>query len=171
MSLKKIKDKRYLWSIIFLLLVIGVATALKMKNDQPKEIIGGLYLPDEKDAKAISAKERQKAAEIEVDESKFTLSIYPEAYFENGTAIGYIYIRNEVENAFPIAVEIVEEVSGDIVYESGAIQPGFEVTEGRLTKKLAKGKYQCTANVSIFDSKTEKYKGQTAAEIEIEVEN
>lgn len=154
-----------------MLLLLGGYVAYKMMDNQPKEFIGGTYLPDEKDAKKMSKEERKKAAEKEVDESKFTLSIYPEATFENGEATGDIYIRNEVENAYPISVEIIEDKTGDIIYESGAIQPGYEVTEGQLTKKLAKGTYKCTADVSIYDPKTKKYKGQTAAEIEIEVKN
>lgn len=140
-------------------------------NNQPKEIIGGSYLPDGKDAKKMSEKERKKAAEKKIDESKFTLSIYPEATFEDGESTGALYIRNEVENAYPISVEIVENESGDIIYESGAIQPGFEVTDGKLMKNLPKGSYKCTAKVSIFDPKTKKYKGQTAAEIELEIKN
>ncbi|EGO8312468.1 hypothetical protein E3O82_002454 [Enterococcus faecalis] len=154
-----------------LLLLLGGFIGYKMLDNQPREIIGGSYLPDEKDAKKMSKAERKKAAEQEIDESKFTLSIYPEAVFENGEATGDIYIRNEISNAYPISVEIVDDSTGDIIYKSGAIQPGYEVTEGQLNKKLAKGKYKCTANVSIYDPKTNKFKGQTAAEIEIEVEN
>lgn len=145
--------------------------AYRMTDNQPKEIIGGSYLPDEKDAKEMSKEERKKAAELKVDESKFTLSIYPEATFENGESVGDIYIRNEVENAYPISVQIIEDATDDVIYESGAIQPGYEVTEGQLTKKLAKGTYKCTANVSIYDPETKKYKGQTAAEIEIKVKS
>ncbi|EGO8509816.1 hypothetical protein I6E87_002739 [Enterococcus faecalis] len=153
-----------------LVLLLGGVVAYKFIDNQPREIIGGSYLPDEKDAKKMSKEERKKANEKEVDESKFTLSIYPEATFKNGEAIGDIYIRNEVENAYPIAVEIVEDKTGDVIYNSGAIQPGYEITEGKLSKNLAKGNYICTANVSIYDQKTKKYKGQTAAEIQIEVE-
>lgn len=154
-----------------MLLLLGGFAVYNIIDNQPKEIIGGSYLPDEKDAKKMSKEERKKAAEKEVDESKFTLSIYPEATFENGESIGDIYIRNEIENAYPISVEVVDDATGDVLYESGAIQPGYEVTEGQLTKKLAKGNYKCTANVSIYDSKTNKYKGQTAAEVEIQVLN
>ncbi|EDO0512846.1 hypothetical protein GN336_02425 [Listeria monocytogenes] len=154
-----------------LLLLLGGFVAYKMMDNQPKEIIGGTYLPNEKDAKEMSKEERKKAAELEVDESKFILSIYPEATFESGDATGDIYIRNEVENAYPISVQIIEDTTGDVIYESGAIQPGYEVTEGQLIKKLPKGTYKCTANVSIYDPETKKYKGQTAAEIELEVKS
>lgn len=129
----------------------------------------GSYLPDAKDAKEMSDKERKKLQEKEVDASKFTLSIYPEATFKNGKATGEIYIRNEESNAYPIAVQFVEEKSGEVIYESGAIQPGYEVTEGKLLKNLKKGNYKCTAEVSIFDPETKMYKGQTSAEVNLEV--
>jgi len=156
---------------LLLLLGIGGYTTYRLLDNQPKEIIGGTYLPDPKDAQKMSKKERQKAAEQEVDASKFTLSLYPEATFENGQATGDIYIRNEVTNAYPIAVEIIEDTTGEVVYESGAIEPGYEITEGKLTKNLGKGTHKCTAKVSIFDPKTKKYRGQTAAEIDIHVKS
>lgn len=140
-------------------------------KSSPTEIVAGSYLPDAKNAKKMSEKERKKAQEKEVDESKFTLSIYPEATFEDGKSTGAIYIKNDIKNAYPIAVQIVEDKSGDIIYESGAIEPGFEITEGELNKNLKKGKYKCTAEVSIYDPQTKKYKGQTAAEIEVEVKS
>ncbi|MFK4894272.1 MULTISPECIES: hypothetical protein [Lactococcus] len=164
------KEKKKILVVILLLLVISVGYfGYKSIKNQPKEIIAGSYLPEGKNAKKISDKERKKAANKKVDESKFTLTIYPEATFEENKEKGSLYIRNPLENSYPIAVQIIEDKSGDIIYESGAIQPGYEVTEGELIKKLPKGKYKCTANVSIFDAKTQKYKGQTAAEIEVNV--
>lgn len=91
-----------------LVLLLGGVAAYKFIDNQPREIIGGSYLPDEKDAKKMSKEERKKANEKEVDESKFTLSIYPEATFKNGEAIGDIYIRNEVENAYPMLLKLLK---------------------------------------------------------------
>ena len=156
---------------MLLLFALGGFFAYKTMKSSPTEIVAGSYLPDAKNAKKMSDKERKKAQEKEVDESKFTLSIYPEATFEDGKSTGAIYIKNDVKNAYPIAVQIVEDKSGDIIYESGAIEPGFEITEGELNNNLKKGNYKCTAKVSIYDPQTKKYKGQTAAEIEVEVKN
>lgn len=156
---------------MLLLSALGGFFAYKTMKSSPTEIVAGSYLPDAKNAKKMSDKERKKAQEKEVDESKFTLSIYPEATFEDGKSTGAIYIKNDTKNAYPIAVQIVEDKSGDIIYESGAIEPGFEITEGELNKNLKKGNYKCTAEVSIYDPQTKKYKGQTAAEIEVEVKN
>lgn len=156
---------------MLLLFALGGFFAYKTMKSSPTEIVAGSYLPDAKNAKKMSDKERKKTQEKEVDESKFTLSIYPEATFEDGKSTGDIYIKNDIKNAYPIAVQIVEDKSGDIIYESGAIEPGFEITEGELNRNLKKGNYKCTAEVSIYDPQTKKYKGQTAAEIEVEVKN
>lgn len=164
------KQKKYI-VLILLLLIIGGITGYKLFKTQPKEIVAGSFLPEGKDAKAMSKEELKNASQKEVDESVFTLSIYPDATFENGEAEGDIFIRNEVENAYPIAVEIVNDENGEIIYESGAIQPGEEVLKGKLKKKLDKGNYKCTANVSIYDAKTQKYRGQTNAEVNVEVLN
>lgn len=156
---------------MLLLFVVGGFFTYKAMKPSPTEIVAGSYLPDAKNAKKMSDKERKKVQEKEVDESKFTLSIYPEATFEDGKSTGSIYIKNDVKNVYPIAVQIVEDKSGDIIYESGAIEPGYEITEGELNKNLKKGNYKCTAEVSIYDPQTKNYKGQTAAEIEVEVKN
>lgn len=172
-NILNVKKKKIILLAIVILIFIFFAGYFTYKhiNDKPKEIIAGSYLPKEKDATKISEKERKKIAQKKIDESKFTLTIYPEATFENGESRGTLYIRNETSNIYPITVQLVEDKSGDIIYDSGAIQPGYEITEGKLVKNLTKGIYKCTANVSLFDPKTEKYRGQTAAEVDLEIEN
>lgn len=87
-----------------MLLVIGGGLGYKYFHKSPTEIVAGSYLPDAKDAKKMTSKERRKLQEEEVDESKFTLNIYPEATFEDGKSTGAIYIKNDVKNAYPIAI-------------------------------------------------------------------
>lgn len=166
------KKKKQLTAIVLvLLLLIGGGIAYKVMNKPSGDLIGGNFLPEGKDAKKMSKEELEKAAQKAVDDSEFTLTILPEASFPDGKSQGSIFIKNEAHNAYPIAVEVVEKESGDVIYESGAIQPGEEITEGTLSKSLAKGSYTATANVSIYDPKTKEFKGQTAAEMNIEVKN
>lgn len=139
-------------------------------NDSPP-LIASSYLPEQTSAKKISEEEIKQIAEKEINESQFTLNIYPKAIFESGDSTGNIYIRNVAENIYPISVNIVEDSTGDLLYESGAIEPGYEITTGVLNKNLSKGEYICTAEVSIFDPTTKEYRGQTAAEMEIIVNN
>ena len=170
-ALEAKKKKRRL-ILALLVLLLGVAGGISYKMLTPKSeasLSTGNFLPDGKDAKKMSAAELKKAQQDAVDASEFTLSILPEASFPDGKSLGNIYIRNEVKNAYPIAVEVVEDESGDVIYESGAIQPGEEITEGTLSKNLAKGTYTCTAKVSIYDPETKEFRGQTAAAMEVEV--
>lgn len=165
------KKRRMRIILVILLLLIGGGITYKFMNkSNDGMLMGGSYLPDGKDAKKMSKAELDKAAQKAVDESEFTLSLLPEASFPDGKSKGNIYIKNEATNAYPISVEVVDE-SGDVIYESGAIQPGYEITEGTLSKNLSKGKHPATAKVSIYDAKTKEYKGQTAAEMEIEVKS
>lgn len=163
------KKKQIIAAVVLLLLMVGGGIAYKVMNQPSGELIGGNFLPEGKDAKQMSKEELAKAAQKAVDESEFTLSILPEAEFPNGKSEGSIYIKNEAHNAFPISVEVVENETGDVIYESGGIEPGYEITSGTLKKNLAKGKYNCTAKVSIYDPKTKELKGETAAEMEVDV--
>lgn len=163
------QKKKLITVIILLLLLIGGGVTYKILSKPTNQLSGGNFLPEGKDAKKMSKEELEKAAQKAVDESEFTLSILPEASFPDGKSKGNIYIKNELNNAFPISVEVVEDESGDVIYESGAINPGEEITEGTLSKNLSKGTYKCTAKVSIYDPKTKEFKGQTAAEMEVDV--
>ena len=169
---KTTNKKRNIIIIVLLLLLIGGGVGYKLINkSNESNLIGGNFLPEGKDAKKMSKEELDKAAQDAVDESQFTLNILSEASFPDGKSSGNIYIKNPTNNAYPISVEVVENESGDVIYESGAIQPGEEITEGTLSKALVKGNYVATAKVSIYDPETKEYKGQTSAEMNIEVKN
>ncbi|MGF2144642.1 hypothetical protein ACQUEF_04710 [Vagococcus fluvialis] len=165
------KDKKNIIIIALLLLLMVSGLGYKVLNSSKNQtVIGGNFLPEGKDAKKMSQEELEKAAQKEIDMSKFTLNIYPEATFPDSKSEGKLYIKNEATNAYPISVEIIDDETGDTLYESGAINPGYEITNGTLEKELEKGAYTCTAKVSIYDPKTKEYKGQTAAEMLLEVQ-
>lgn len=166
------RKKRNMTIIVLLLLLIGGGVGYNtLKKNDNQQLIGGSFLPDGKDAKRMSQEELEKAAKKEVDLSKFTLNIYPEATFPDSKSEGQLYIKNDATNAYPISVEIIEDETGDILYESGAIEPGYEITNGILEKEMEKGNYTCTAKVSVYDPNTKACKGQTAAEMLLEVQS
>ena len=67
------------------------------------------------------------------------------SYFEENKEKGALYIRNPLENSYPIAVQIIEDKSGILYTNQAQFNRVSEVTEGELIKKLPKGKYKCTA--------------------------
>ncbi|WP_236652991.1 hypothetical protein [Enterococcus faecalis] len=151
---------------VIIMILIGYKLFM---NNSSGELISGSLLPEVKDAKKLSEKDLDKLADQKVDETKFTLTIYPEAFFEDGSSEGQLYIKNEFHNHYPIAIELIENETGEILYESGAIHPGYGIETATLTKVLPKGKHRSTAKVSVYDPKTQKYQGQTEAEVTIHV--
>lgn len=164
------KKKRKRWLLLLLVLLIGGAYVYIKSTRVIPEIVAGEFLPEETDATKMSEKERERLAQSKVDASQFTLSIYPEAHFKDGLSEGSIYIKNEPVNAYPISVVITDDATKEIIYESGAIQPGYEIKSAKLAKNLAAGTYQTTATVSIYDSETKEKKGVTQAAITVAVD-
>lgn len=167
---KKVKNRRIVVVLVSLLILIILLISLKMCNSHSvtaPEIIAGEFLPDMKDATKSKAQ-----AQAAVDKSKFTLTVYPEAKLttkDNQTA-GYLFIRNDASNAYPINVKVTLDETKELLYESGGIEPGYEISSVTLAKTLKAGTYKATATVDVFDAKTKKKRGVTQAEIKLHVE-
>ncbi|MFK4568302.1 hypothetical protein [Enterococcus sp. UD-01] len=134
-------------------------------------VVAGDYLPEVKEAQKMTDKEIKKAEQKAVDASKFNMVIKPEAVFETGDQAGTLYIQNPEHNAYPINVVITIDKTGEEVYSSGALEPGYEIKTAVLGQKLAKGDYPATATFSIYDPKTKQKRGQVQASITIKVLN
>lgn len=167
---KKSPKKKSLLFLILLLLVLGAGGSYYWykAHQNPKELIAGEY-PHVKDAHKMTAKEMKEFKQKEVDETQFTLTIFPEATVHQKTSEGTIYIKNEPVNAYPINVKVILDENNQLVYESGMIQPGFEVTKIKLAQPLEKGEYKATAFVDIYDNKTKEKRGTTQAVVDITV--
>lgn len=167
------KKKWLLALLLLLLLVLGGIGAYFLTREEPKpvSIVSGEFLPEDKDASKISGAELKKMAQATVDRSKFNMVIAPEATFETSAQAGELIIQNPTHNAYPVNVEITRNDNGELIYTSGAIQPGFEVKEAKLEKNLSKGDYPATAKFSLYDDKTKEKKGEVAAKIMIHIKN
>ncbi|MGH0590414.1 hypothetical protein ACQVQY_31135 [Bacillus mycoides] len=150
--------------IVLLLVLVGSLTMCALNSRKSPEVIAGDFLPDEKDVKKI---DKKKVAQEKVDASNFTLSIYPEATFKEETGKGVLHIRNESSNVYPINVKIKRDDTNEIIYETGAINPGYEIKEVTLNKLLKAGTYTATADVDIFDFESKKKRGTTQVEMVI----
>ncbi|CCK19594.1 hypothetical protein [Pseudolactococcus laudensis] len=137
------------------------------KPEEKVSVISGDFLPEGKDAKKMSDKEIAEAAQKKVDASQFNMVIGSKAEIDSQTNKGKLSIKNPQTNAYPVNVVITDDKSGDVIYTSGAIEPGEEVRDVQLEKSLAKGTYQATARFSLYDAKTRNKKGEVAAAVSI----
>lgn len=169
------KKKKSRLLLLLLLLLFAIAGGLGYyffsNQTEPIQVVSGDYLPDTKDAKKMTDKEIKEAEQKVVDDSKFNMVIKSEAVFENGDSEGSLYIQNPIQNSYPINVEIHLDSNNELVYSSGAMEPGYEINGARLDKKLAKGEYPATATFNIFDPSTKEKCGQVQAGITILVNN
>lgn len=161
------KKKRLLLLILLLsLLVIGGFFAYKVFFDKQTEtatVVAGDFLPNGKDASKMTEKEKLEYAQAKVDKSNFNMRIVSEAHFDKETMKGSLAMQNPPQNAQPVNVVVTLDNDKSKVYESGAIQPGEEIKEATLTKKLNPGSYPATATFNIYNPDTKKKQGQVQA--------
>lgn len=163
--MSKIKENKFkLLILAILLLLIGISGYFYLNRKSNAPMLSADLLPEIGDA--TDRKVAEKAQEI-ADANYFTLSINPVIEFEQGDGEGTIGIINPATNAFPIAVNITDAETGELLYSSGAIHPNQEIQKGELKKKLSAGEYKAIATVDIFDNETKEKKGTTEAKITI----
>ena len=170
---KRKKQKQVLLILLGLLLLLSgwlVYRYYLQAKPEPVTIVSGEFLPAGKDAKKISDSEKKKIAQVAVDKSKVNLVISPEAKIDRQTGSGELMIKNPSENGYPINVEIREKKNNQLVYTSGAIQPGYEIKNVTLEQALEKGEYPSVALFSLYDPDTNEKKGQVAAGVTLTVE-
>ena len=80
-----------------------------------------------------------------VEEGQVLLGIAAEPVFEYNGKRGRIGIENDEANKYSFQVTITEDATGDVLYESGLIDPGYYIEYIELNKTLAAGDYPATA--------------------------
>lgn len=147
----KNKKQFILYSIIIILLLAIISLAIYMLK--PKEVEKNRL---QKDLDALagvlpgkSPKEIQDALNQVVQEGMVNISINPDPTFENGKAEGNISIENIKGNHYALQVDVILN-TGEVVYSSGIIDPGYYIEKCKLKKNLPKGDYPATASFTAY---------------------
>ncbi|GCF95309.1 hypothetical protein NRIC_32000 [Enterococcus florum] len=167
------KRKRGLLLLLLLLLLAGGYGAYRFflaPKAQNMSVVSGDFLPEGKDAQKMSDQEIATLAQQTVDKSQFNLMIASESAIDAATQKGMLHIKNPETNGYPINVEIFDDQTGEILYTSGAIQPGEEVSEIQLEKPLNEGTHKTTALFSLYDPQTKQKQGEVSAGVTISVD-
>lgn len=171
MEEKKKKKKWLLLLALFLLLVggYGVYHFFLASEPQAMSVISGDFLPEGKDAQKMSDQELADLAQQTADASNFNMMIASEAAINGNTQQGTLPIKNPENNVYPINVEIIDDQTGEIIYTSGAILPGEEISQIQLDTPLKKGTHDTTALFSLYDPQTKSKQGEVSAGVTISV--
>lgn len=137
----KKKKKRAIIIIIFILLAIIAAIIIWRMNTSPPGLSSGLKEGDLPGAEAAE----------HAEEDQITMQINAAPVFEDGESEGNLDIGNPDINEYDLIVEITLNDSGEKLYESERIPPGYYIDNDKLQKVLSKGTYEATAKLTYYD--------------------
>lgn len=109
----------------------------------------------------------------QLDESMVSFSINSNPVFEDGNSEGELMLEAPANNFNNVEFVIRLDETGEIVYESGILHPNQYILKDKLQAKrtLKKGAYPCTADIRMYDKKTNKMKGMVQAALTITIKN
>lgn len=116
-----------------------------------------------------TAEEMQAELDRQVEEGMFNISIASVIQFADGASSGTAYIENVPGNRYNMQVTITDDDSGEVLYESGVLQPNQFIEDITLTKDLDAGTYAATATFKALDQTTYEEVGQAAAKVTLSV--
>ncbi|WP_165251579.1 MULTISPECIES: hypothetical protein [unclassified Adlercreutzia] len=114
--------------------------------------------------------EMQAELDRTVEEGMFNISIASVINFADGTSSGTAYIENVPGNQYMMQVKITDDETGEVLYESGILQPNQYIENITLARDLDAGSYNATATFTALDKTTYEEVGQAAAKITLNVE-
>lgn len=119
----------------------------------------------------VDLEQRKKELQEQLDKSMIAFSINTSPVFSSGVSEGNIMIENPEQNKKLIVAQIQINDTQEVIYESKYIKPGNYIENVKLDKVLEKGTYEATTYFKAYDEETNKFIGQTAAEITITVQS
>ena len=117
----------------------------------------------------MSEEEIQEELNRVVEEGMFNISIASAIVFESPESEGEARIENVAANNYHMQVDIVLDESGETVYSSKLIQPGYSIGNIKLSEKLEPGEYEATAIFSAITKDDMKLFGTAGAQIKLYV--
>lgn len=155
--------------LLLLLLAIGGTAAYLLTREKS-------YEKYEFDTDAMAGRiqqmtEEEIQAELNrvVEEGMFNISIASAILFNGPNGEGEARIENIEANHYHMQVDIVLDETGETVYSSKLIQPGYSIRNIRLNKKLEPGEYPATAIFSAITQEEKQVFGTVAAQIRLYV--
>lgn len=87
----------------------------------------------------------------EAEDDQVRIQINAEPVFSDGESEGNLYIGNPDTNIYDMEVEITLNDTGETVYESGRIPPGYYIDNDKLQIVLSAGTYPAKATILYYN--------------------
>jgi hypothetical protein len=89
------------------------------------------------------------------------VSIEREIYVDSSDSEAEARISNGIQSSYSCKIKLLRDATGEIIYESGLIDPGFYIETIGLSGSLKKGYYPCTVIWSFYTDE-EEFAGEAA---------
>lgn len=159
--------------LLLLFLLLGIAAFFLYQKLQGPQ--NDIY--KDQDAKlgilpGMSEEEIQQRLNAVVSEGMMNVSINPKPVFADGNAQGSLRIENIEQNHYSYVVAITLDKTGETIYESGLLEPGYYIENAKLNISLAQGEYPATARFQAYEKAgDEEPIGAAVLKIVIQVQN
>lgn len=149
---KEKKGKLQLFIILLLLalLALGAGMYYQLTKEEPMDrlardsmALGGMLAG--KTPEEISDLLNQK-----VEEGMVNIGIAAEPVFEENGNKGRLGIENIAANHYSFRVTLTLDATGEVLYESGLIDPGYYIEFVKLSRKLQAGDHPATASIVTY---------------------
>lgn len=163
----KVKGIRWvLWIASALLLLALLGGYLWLNSRPPTTLVAGL--PASATEKMTDQQLKEYAAK-KVDSSNVTLQVYHKVSVEEDGKTAKLFVQNVPTNETGQLVTLKDKESGEVLYRSDLLKPGYQTSDILLDKKLSKGEHEGLVTLTFYDLKEEKQVGQTDVEVTLTV--
>jgi len=155
---------------IAVVVIAAIAAAWLLTRSQ------STYDPYQFDTDAMAGRiarmtEEEIQAELDrvVEEGMFNISIASTIVFEGPGKPGHARIENIEANRYHMQVDLFLDETGEKIYSSKLIQPGYSIEYIDLTKRLEPGQYAATAIFSAITQEEMQLFGTVGAQVQLYV--
>lgn len=143
-------SRRTIWMALLIIILLGLCGGMFYYIYAMKQASGKSRLARDEAALGgmLPGKSEQEISDLlnaKVEEGMVNIGIQGEPVFEQNGKKGRLGIENIEANRYSFQVDLILDDTGETVYSSGIIDPGYYVEYAELNKTLQAGDYAATA--------------------------
>ena len=171
------RNKKHIILIAVLIILLGITAAItipmisgtQQKTAESENIEGKIMTGY---PKSLEEGIVEEVSQQQIGDSVFSVCINALPVFQNGDAIGNVYIINSEQNQYPCKVTITLNEDSTVLFKSGdLLYPNQYIQEIKLWKSLSKGVYDATITYVIYEEDGETQAGIVSTEMRIVIQN
>lgn len=150
-----------------IVLFISISLGLGVQSGDRRVHIGGIDTTKYPKYKV----ELDRNRELVVPLGNISIFMNTSITMDNGNDTASVLIQNNKSNEYAQRIEFIDYITGEIIYNSGIVKPGYSIDEDRLNIRLSRGEYVYKVLVDILNKKGDLIKTINTNDVKIRVLN